>query len=242
MSSSSSRPAGSPVCSSTSADGLDQAAATELQRREIDRHRRRRQPGRQPGRDLAAGGLEHPAADGHDQAAILGHRNEAGRRHLADFGIVPAQQRLEAGDAAAIDVELGLVGEAEFRAAQRLVQAILQQQVFAHLVVHRLVEEAIGVAAGRLGRVHRGIGPLQQGVEVLAVVRVEGDADAAARGDGVAVDEDGLGQAQQDLAGDALRRGRVGNVVEQDDELVAALPAHGVGVAHALRRGATPRP
>ena len=48
---------------------------------------------------LAAALAQHPAADRHDQAHLLGERDELRRRDEAALGVVPAQQRLDARDA-----------------------------------------------------------------------------------------------------------------------------------------------
>ena len=55
-----------------------------------------------PGEDLAAGRLLDPAADRLDQAAFLGDRDELAGVELAALGVVPADQRLEGGDLAAV--------------------------------------------------------------------------------------------------------------------------------------------
>ena len=57
------------------------------------------QPRGDPGGGLAHGLLEHPVADGDDEAGVLGHRDEARRRDLAERRVAPADQRLGADDA-----------------------------------------------------------------------------------------------------------------------------------------------
>ena len=54
-----------------------------------------------PLEDLAAGALLDPAADRLDQAAVLGDRDELAGVEQAALGVLPADQRLEAGDLAA---------------------------------------------------------------------------------------------------------------------------------------------
>ena len=49
---------------------------------------------------LATGLAQDPAADRHDQAHLLGERDEGVGAEHAALGVVPAQQRLDAGDAA----------------------------------------------------------------------------------------------------------------------------------------------
>ncbi len=125
-----------------------------------------------PGLRLTARLLQHPGADRHDQAAVFRHRNEARGRYVAQIGIAPAQQRLGADRPPADDVELGLVMQMQFGAEERLMQTVLQQQVFLCLEVHPFVEEAIGVAPRILGVVHGRVGLLQQAIEIAAVFGV----------------------------------------------------------------------
>jgi hypothetical protein len=51
---------------------------------------------------MRAGGAQHPFAERQDEAGLLGQRNEVERRDHAALGVVPAQQRLEAGDLAGL--------------------------------------------------------------------------------------------------------------------------------------------
>ena len=55
-----------------------------------------------PGRGRGAGFAQHPFADRHDQAGLLGDRDEHLRRDGTEIGIVPAQERLEAVDAVVV--------------------------------------------------------------------------------------------------------------------------------------------
>ena len=61
----------------------DQAAAAELRRREIHRDAHRREPRVLPGARLPARLAHDPLADGADQAALLGERNEGVGRDQA---------------------------------------------------------------------------------------------------------------------------------------------------------------
>ena len=86
-----------------------QVALVELAGRQIDRHA-------QPGpavlmqlADFADGGAQHPLAQRQHQAAVLGDRDEAGRRQQPEFGVIPADQRLGAGDGVGAKIPFGLV-------------------------------------------------------------------------------------------------------------------------------------
>ena len=76
--------------------------------------------------DLPAGALLHPAPDRLDQAAVLGDRDELGRVEQAALGVLPADQRLEAGDLAAAEGDDRLVGEHELVALERVAQLLLE--------------------------------------------------------------------------------------------------------------------
>ncbi len=71
----------------------------KLQWRDIHRDLQMRRPA---GR-LTAGLAQHPFAEGDDNPAFLGNRNEDIRRHHAPCRVLPAHQRLVADDLAAFD-------------------------------------------------------------------------------------------------------------------------------------------
>src|SRR5437588_9068083 len=64
-----------------------------------------------------------------------------------------------------------------------------------------LVVDAVSTAVA-LGAVHRHVRVMEQGVCILSVMRIEGDADARADVEGIVVGHDGLGQRLDDLARD----------------------------------------
>ena len=72
--------------------------------------------------DLAAGALLDPAPDRLDQAAVLGDRDELGRVEQAALGVLPADQRLEAGDLAGAQADHRLVVEGQLVAVERVAQ------------------------------------------------------------------------------------------------------------------------
>jgi hypothetical protein len=92
--------------------------------------------------------------------------------------------------------------------------------------VHGLGVEAETVAL-LFGPVHRGIGILQQGVNVLAVRGRDANPDAGGDGHLVAFDDErrGVHRFQQALRGDR-RLGLPADVGQQEGELVAAEPGH----------------
>jgi hypothetical protein len=77
-------------------------------------------------RRLPAGLAQHPAADRHDQAGLLGERDELERRHEPALGVVPAHERLDAGDPAVVELDDRLVVELELAVLERALQVGLE--------------------------------------------------------------------------------------------------------------------
>ena len=94
--------------------------------------------------------------------------------------VLPAHERLDAVDRAALEVGLRLVVEDELAALDRAAQLAGELDVAARdLVV--LVVEQLDAGAAVLGAVHRDVGAPQQRRAVVAVVGDHGDADARGR-------------------------------------------------------------
>ena len=91
-------------------------------------------------------------------------------RHHALTRMMPARQRLEAGDLA-VDMRLRLVVQREFVARDRRAQILLQRAFFAQLLVHRQFEEADRAARFRFGAEQRGLGVGDERRSVVAVLR-----------------------------------------------------------------------
>ena len=77
-----------------------QLGVAELHRRQVDRHRPQGQLQVQPALRIVHGGVQHPLANRHDHAAALRDGDELRRRHHAQFGMLPAQQRFGPDDLA----------------------------------------------------------------------------------------------------------------------------------------------
>ncbi len=123
-------------------------------------------------------------------------------------GMVPAQQRLDAVDAAGAQVELGLVVQRHLaRARWRGAGRSRGVRRSSEMAVERFVEELEVVLALLLRVVHRGIGVLEQQVVVGAVGRVERRADAGGDPAFVAHQLEGLQRGRQQLARDGGRPG-----------------------------------
>ena len=128
-----------------------QVLLLELPGRDVDRELQPRVAHAVPAPDLGAGGAQHPGADRHDQAGLLGQRDELGRRHQAEVGMVPAQQRLDAEHGAVGEADLGLVVDHELALLERLPQPALQHQPLEGGRVHVVGVELVVVAALLLG-------------------------------------------------------------------------------------------
>src|SRR3546814_3802928 len=66
-----------------------------------------------PLRRLPAGFAQYPAADADDVAGSLGVADEVVGPHFAQLPVLPADQGLGGDDAAALEVDLGLVDQVE---------------------------------------------------------------------------------------------------------------------------------
>ena len=127
--------------------------------------------------------VQHVAAQGPDQPRALGHRDELDRRDQAARRVLPANKRLRPYHLAAFEIDLGLVVE----------KHLVRFECLSKLADHREPNGVVGVVLDRidlvpavraLGFVHRDVGVLEQHVDVLTVLRVEGDADACVDVDG----------------------------------------------------------
>ncbi len=140
--------------------------------------------------------------------------------------MVPADQRLDADDPAGAHLDLRLVVELELAAFERLAQVVLERKALRRRGPHRLAVEKAAVAAFALGVRHRHVGVLEQRVEVVAVARIEHDADRRRHEYFLRAEHDRLRQRGEQPVRRARRFLLGGDAVEHDDEFVAALAAH----------------
>ena len=113
-------------------------------------------------------------------------------------GWLPADQRLDAADLVALEIDDRLVVQLELAGDQRLAQVVLHGAPRLHLRVHLGLEEAVGAAPVALGAIERQVGVPHQLVGRHAVGRADGDADAGADHHLVAVDVVGLAHRLDD--------------------------------------------
>ena len=128
------------------ADHGRQLRMTQLHGGQVHRHT---QPGMALGvplAQLAAGLVEHPLADFDDAAVLLGQRYEQVRRYQLALRMLPANQRLDPGDAVLPVVDLRLVDQVELVALEGFAEILLQLPPRAHLAVDAGDVELIAVA------------------------------------------------------------------------------------------------
>ena len=157
--------------------GLE-ARVCELAGRHVDTHDRGIPALRAPLRHLADGLFEHPRTDLQDQRGLLGHRNEAPRRHPAQLRTLPAQQGLGLGQAAGAGTVDGLVMQKQLALRHGLAQRGLNAQRTGQALVHAGFEKAPAAASPRLGFVHGNFGALQQDAGGQHLLSRKGHADA----------------------------------------------------------------
>ena len=217
-------------------DVLDQVAAFEQARRQVDRDRIGKTEIDLPDLGLAGGLLQGPFAQRHDQPGFLGQRNEIARWHQRGAAL-PAHQRLGADHARRSHVDLGLVMQDQLVALDRLVQCRFKFELLAPAAgQHRAVDRAV-VAARVLDRIHRDVGIAHQVNHRPAVARKHRNAHTGRDETLLAADENRLAHRFDDAHRDAFGIRLVGHFGQQRDELVAAQAAHRLQSAVAAHTG-----
>ena len=145
--------------------------------------------------------VDDPFANCHDHAAALGHGDELGWRHQAQFGMAPAQQGFGTHHLARGERDLRLVVQLKLVALQRTAQRIFDLEGTGGAGFKIGGEESVPVASVLLGTVHGGVCPLVQRVERFPVGRVHRNADRQGGGEFVGVNLEGLGHGGQQLRG-----------------------------------------
>ena len=156
--------------------GVGERFAAQVARRDVDRDVEA-DAGAPPPRDLGDRVFEHPVGERVDETGRLGDLEELGREQQAPRRVLPAQQRLDAVHAVGTQVELRLVVQHELVGADGVAELAHEREPLrtevrevGRVLEHRLVR--------LLRRVHREVGALEEIVDLGAVGRPEGDADA----------------------------------------------------------------
>ena len=161
--------------------------------------------GRLPPHHLPACLVEHPRTDGHDEAGLLGDGDEVARQQQAAFGVLPPQQRLDAGHAPRGQVDHRLVVDAQLAAPQRTAQRVLDVETIDGAGAHRVVEHDPTCPAAILRLVHRGVGIADERFRIGLVVVRKRDADAHTNEHLGVVDDERSGHGFVDPLGDGYR-------------------------------------
>jgi hypothetical protein len=104
-----------------------------------------------PGGGLLGGLPKNPAADGDDESARFGERDEVQRWYQATVGMLPAQERLVALDAAGAQVDDRLVVQQELFRVEGVFEVGLQSLAVELGGVVVGLEGLVPAFAGRLG-------------------------------------------------------------------------------------------
>ena len=119
-----------------------------------------------------------PTARRHDQTRLLGERDELQRWDQPTRGMLPAHERLDAGDGARLQLDHRLVVQDELVVLQCSLQVRLQLEPLERRVVHRRLEHLIAALAALLGHVHRHVRVPEQ--LLGALLRLRGPPSAIA--------------------------------------------------------------
>ena len=153
--------------------------------------------------------------------------------------MAPAHQRLDAGHGAALQRDARLVVQEELLALDAAAQARFHRQALERAALGDAAVELVVVLARLLGAVHRGIRVLHERLLVLAVLRIEADADARGEEELALADHHRLHERGEHLARRDFRLRAFAHLGEHDHELVAAQARH--HVARAQRVAQPPR-
>jgi hypothetical protein len=147
--------------------------------------------------------------------------------------MVPAKQRLEAGNDAGRKGDERLIIDFEFAGCERVAQIEFQRAAGSKAGVHIGLEKAKDAPAVFLGLIERHVGVPQKLIGGLAIGWRKPDAGAGSDHDLLTLDSVRLAQARHDAFGQGARLVRPGEPHLQNREFVAAKARDHVGGAHA---------
>ena len=229
-----SRPASRPASVSASSTASTKPGCW-ISRAETLTHRKTARRSRPPAGGLAAGLAQDPAADGQDGAVLLRQLDELAGRDEPALGMLPANERLDAGQTSRVEAHDGLVDDAQLLQLDSSLELRAELVALADDGVHARIEDGeAGLAVG-LGQIHRDVGVADDIGRVLAGVAGAGDADAGGDRDVVVADQVRRAELAGQPLGHGARAAQVGGVLGQDGELVAAQAGDQVALAHRVR-------
>ena len=160
-------------------DFVGQLNACQAQRRAINGNAQVLPAQAGEGGEIIAGLAQYPVVEPCDQPVGFGDADKALRAQQAVFRVLPANQGLQLGNAAALEVEDGLVmQEQPLVFIQRMTQLLFNLQLQRGPGLEVAAEKIQGVTPAALGLIQRQVGMLEQFCTACAVFREYADADA----------------------------------------------------------------
>ena len=144
-------------------------------RREFHGQAHRRNACALPCLPLCANGGKHPFANGDNHSRALGHRDKLGWKYQSQFMMLPAQQRFHANDASRIDVYPGLVVNEKFFTLYCLAQFVFHYHPSGNFHRKHFGIMFIVVSSSVFCVIHSDIGIFQEGIDIIAVSRIQGN-------------------------------------------------------------------
>jgi hypothetical protein len=160
------------------------------------------------------------------------NRDELAWRNGTELDAVPAQQGFHADHVAAVQADLRLVMNGQFAIGQGVAQGAFETEAAGGVGIHFRRVEAEGVTSGLLGPRQRRIRRLEQIVGAAAVARGDADADAGGEGDGLAGDDQRLGDGVEHALGQGDGVVFLAQAGHDETEFVAGAAADGVTLTH----------
>ncbi len=184
-----------------------------------------------PDAKLAAGLIQHGAADVTDHAGLLGKPDETLGRQQAEVRMAPAHQRLEAREMHVGKAGDGLVVNFDLVALDGAAQFLLEDDQLGAVILHRRIEQLDRARAVALGFVEcdgRVLHDLLGGHGGIAQVR---KTNRGGEEIFLVVERDRAGYRFQKRFGEVPGIPRLNIFMEQNGELVAGQPGNRIGVA-----------
>src|SRR3954453_8610954 len=156
----------------------------------------------------------------------LDQRQEFTRTDHAMFRMAPADQRFQADDVVAFEIDLTLIPDLKLPFVEACGNGKLELPAAAIVALKRFVEHRDRAGRLALGMVERDVGERRQVRKLGISGTAHGKADAGTRHDLLVVKSDRLGNRIQQVARKSLRGLLVADLGSNDDEFIAAEPSY----------------